>query len=297
MSGQRRPRALGAGRRLRACLAGLIVLAPLAAGPPPRGARGAERIAQGHDQAPVAALFRTHCLQCHDSDGRGGIGRELFGKVPDFTDTTWHASRTDRQLSRAILEGKGKSMPSLKGKLKPAEVTRLVSFLRGFQGGRQVVPEDEPADPPAAAVPKETPRNPYAAALFERSCRNCHGADGRGNALRQRMPTIPDFTSGVWQDRRKRAALEASILEGKGRQMPPFSGSLSRAEVRALVEYIRAFAPGRTDEADDPIDDFDARLRELQSEFDSLRREYRATVPPPRSDQAKRESPGMQPIP
>ncbi len=284
------PRAEGP---LRACVAAFILLVPLSVDSPAPGARGAERSSAVHPvdsdrlRASGVALFRVHCLGCHDADGRGGIGRESFQRVPDFTDSAWHASRTDRQLTRAILKGKGKSMPALKDKLNPAEVKRLVAFVRGFRGGRQVVPdEDEKVDPRAASDTPATAGGPFAAAFFERSCQRCHGADGKGEMIRTRMPSIPDFTSRVWQERRSRAELAASIIEGKGRQMPSFGDALSRAQARALAEYVRAFSPHLTAPADEPADDFDVRLLELRQEFEVLRREYRALSPLPRQRQA-----------
>jgi mono/diheme cytochrome c family protein len=256
-------------------------------------ARGAERVspAQVPRVTATAALFRKHCLGCHDSDGRGEAGRALFKSIPDFTDERWQAARTDQQIGRAILEGQGKSMPSMKVKLSPAEAGRLVTLVRGFRGGRQVIAEEgadpSPADAPAAAAPATRP-NPVpaarpepapdrlAAAVFQRTCRNCHGADGKGDALRPQMPAIPDFTSPSWQAGRSRAELTASILEGRGRQMPAFGGSLSPAQSRALAEYVLTFGPRRAAPAASSAEGFDAQFSKLRREFESLQREYRA---------------------
>ena len=48
-----------------------------------------------------ASLFRTSCLKCHDSDGRGEIGRAAFRSIPDFTDPRWQSTMTDHQLELA----------------------------------------------------------------------------------------------------------------------------------------------------------------------------------------------------
>src|SRR5205085_6467744 len=65
--------------------------------------------------ATVIQVYRASCLQCHDVDGRGEAVRDTLPRVPDFTEPKWQAGRTDTQLSRSILEGKGKSMPRMKG--------------------------------------------------------------------------------------------------------------------------------------------------------------------------------------
>ena len=214
-------------------------------------------------------------------------------------------------------------MPKQKDRLGPAEVERLVAFIREFQAGRQVVPdEQEAADPPTTAAspaaqevpdpppsrsareasdpavtpvarPDPSPRpNPQAdamrsaAVLFQRTCRACHGSDGKGAALRAFLPELPDFTSPAWQKRRSPAQLTASILEGKGRQMPSFRESLSVEQARALAAFVGAFGPHRTDRAAVTADGFQERFSRLQQEFEQLRQAYRALSPQPHMSQA-----------
>src|SRR6266446_1851772 len=83
-------------------------------------------------------VFRAVCLKCHDNDGRGEVGRELFPKVPDFTDLKWQASRSDATLVHSILEGKGKTMRPMKDKLGTVDARQMVAFIRAFRGGKQV---------------------------------------------------------------------------------------------------------------------------------------------------------------
>ena len=106
--------------------------------------------------APSSAaiqVYRASCLECHDSDGRGEVGRDASPTIPNFTDAKWQASRGDAELSHSILEGKGKSMPKMKNKLGSVQANQMVAFVRAFQGGKQVV-EDEPDEP----SPPEQPR-------------------------------------------------------------------------------------------------------------------------------------------
>jgi mono/diheme cytochrome c family protein len=245
--------------------------------------------------ASAASLFRTHCLDCHAANGRG---ESLFPSIPDFTDARWQASHTDQQLRRSILEGKGKSMPAMKGKLSADDVTTLLVLIREFRGGRQLISEDEEtneppsvsAGPTPAVARPSGPRAPdppataarTAAPLFQRSCRVCHGPDGRGDLRRTAMPEIPDFSNRTWQERHGRAELTASILEGRGAHMPGFGDTLSAQQVRELVDFVRAFGPAAAPSADSPAGDFDIKLSQLQAEFEALRREYRSISPRPR---------------
>jgi hypothetical protein len=52
--------------------------------------------------------------------------------------------------------------------------------------------------------------------LFRQQCVKCHGADGRGSAVRSALPEVPDFTHASWQERRSDAQLLAGILDGRG---------------------------------------------------------------------------------
>jgi mono/diheme cytochrome c family protein len=83
-------------------------------------------------------IFRSYCLACHNVDGKGGIVRQSFPDIPDFTSPQWHKTRPDAALAQAILLG-GKFMPPMKDKLSQGDAERMVKFVRGFQGGKQVV--------------------------------------------------------------------------------------------------------------------------------------------------------------
>jgi mono/diheme cytochrome c family protein len=252
------------------------------------------------DRPRSIELYRTHCLECHEEDGRGESSRELMRKIPDFTRHDWHREHDDASLHQSIQDGKG-MMPPKKDKLSPTDVVRLVSLIREFRGGEQVIPVEpegreepskdtqpqtsaKPAEPGAGATgpaSRSTSESKVAApseairGLFQRSCAKCHGADGRGNDLRVQFPRIPNFTSSNWQKGRIDAQLTASILEGKGTAMPAFGGKLGEAQVRELVTYLRSFAPAES-RSISGTSDFYRRYLELRKEMDDLERQYRA---------------------
>lgn len=250
-------------------------------------------------QSTVVAIYRQHCLECHDRDGTGATGRDVFPKVPDFSDAKWHASRTDADFSRAILHGKGKSMPRMKDKLGSVDVTLVVRLVRGFRDGKQVVEADEedaaeaagPADSTPVAstlvtrpaivestpAAKPDPRRGEAGQLFKRLCIMCHGAEGRGERVRESMAAIPDFTQPDWQIRRRDSQLAVSILDGKGTEMPAFRGKLTSAQSRELVALVRALGPaGAAARPAGTDDDFQAQFRALQQKVEDLGRQVRA---------------------
>jgi mono/diheme cytochrome c family protein len=295
------------------------IVAPLAAGPgepadpqgrgvsPGSASQAPERPSSSFSPATIAQ-FRANCIDCHDLDGRGEGGREVVKGVPDFTDLRWQGSRADEDLRGSILEGKGRSMPAMRAKIKPDDASRLVSLVRGFGGGRLVIPDQseenptpsQPVRPPTDKVPSpkalpsreasasrknpEAIRREAAKAAFRLSCRKCHGDDGKGDPLRAALPSIPDFTNRQWQQNTSKAQLTASILEGKSTHMPAFRSKLGNAQVDELVAYIRAFVPSQRESIGHQPEDFERRLAELQKEFDELRRVYRELSPPPRRD-------------
>jgi mono/diheme cytochrome c family protein len=269
---------------------------------PMRGLSRATQSKPASDAGPATAIqvFRISCLECHDDDGRGEIGRDLFPQIPDFTSSRWQASRTDAALSRSILDGNGKSMPRMRNKLGSVDVMQIVAFVRAFRGGKQVV-SDEPDVPGAPAAREQpdgaagetgpalpSPSTPNHLSiregnrLFQRLCVKCHGADGRGAQMRETEPAIPDFTRPAWQKVRRDPQLAVSVLDGKGNGMPPFRGKLGPTHVRDLVAYIRALGPAVPRSVGNDDDDFEARFKQLEDELENHRRQFQNLSPVPR---------------
>jgi mono/diheme cytochrome c family protein/uncharacterized membrane protein len=159
-----------------------------------------------------------------------------------------------------LYQGRARSklMPARRSAIDP-RVLALVVLMS--LGGRQLVappaafaqadssrPKQHPAPGPSAPAAEGTPA---ARDLFRQRCVRCHGADGTGSRVRRRQPEIPDFTDPAWQARRSDAQLLASILDGKGEEMPPWRGKISEEQARSLVAYVRAFAPTPAEPAED----------------------------------------------
>jgi uncharacterized membrane protein/mono/diheme cytochrome c family protein len=97
--------------------------------------------------------------------------------------------------------------------------------------------------PAARQLAPSAAGTPAVRVLFRQHCVKCHGTDGTGSPARDRLPQIPDFTAASWQARRNEAQLLASILDGKGTEMPPARDKISEEQARGLMAFVRAFAP------------------------------------------------------
>jgi hypothetical protein len=97
----------------------------------------------------VTGLFNRYCIRCHGVDGRGVW--DIPG-IPNFTNTTWQASRTDPQLVRIILEGRGAIMPSFRGMLSLEEAWAIARHLRTFVPGSETSRPDT-SKPGSQAAP------------------------------------------------------------------------------------------------------------------------------------------------
>jgi cytochrome c553 len=87
----------------------------------------------------VAGLYNRYCIRCHGVDGRGVW--DIPG-VPDLTNGGWQASRTDAQLARRIVEGRGAVMPPFRGTLSLDEAWAMSRYLRTFVPGTEISPPD-----------------------------------------------------------------------------------------------------------------------------------------------------------
>jgi len=80
----------------------------------------------------AAAIYTAKCAKCHGADGKG-VDKYKKQGMEDMTTAKWQAANTNAKITAAINNGKGDFMPAWKGKLKPAEVTALVKYIRGLK--------------------------------------------------------------------------------------------------------------------------------------------------------------------
>jgi hypothetical protein len=87
------------------------------------------------EQVVIMNLYNRYCVRCHGVDGRGVS--DIPG-VPDFSDARWQSSRTDAELARLIMQGRGPVMPAFRGSLARDEAWVMARHLRSFVPGSEV---------------------------------------------------------------------------------------------------------------------------------------------------------------
>jgi mono/diheme cytochrome c family protein len=71
--------------------------------------------------------------------------------IPDFTNLRWQMSRSDDQIARIIIEGRGAVMPTFRGTLTLEEAWAMARYLR------TLVPGTEASRPDGGSKEKTTP--------------------------------------------------------------------------------------------------------------------------------------------
>jgi mono/diheme cytochrome c family protein len=105
----------------------------------------------------VMGLYNRYCIRCHGVDGRGVWD---IPDVPDFTNARWQACRSDAQLARAIMEGRGAVMPPFRGTVTLEEGWAMARYLRTFVPGTEMSkPDVSQPDKPAGKSSDRPPTN------------------------------------------------------------------------------------------------------------------------------------------
>jgi len=208
--------------------------------------------ASGRERGEFSIKQGMPCLSLLD---KNGTCRMRLSMCPDGSPAIalFDADGRDRGLFRVSMEGE----PGLVRDAQPAAGPVMI--------------EEDPDQEPAAAAPIEPVRpSREAIGLFSEHCASCHGADGSGADGRAEMPRLPDFRRAAWQSSRPDATLLASIINGRGTEMPPFQGEVTDAQARELVAVVRAFGPEPRAVTGGSTGDFTSRFQALEREFEEL---------------------------
>jgi hypothetical protein len=100
------------------------------------------------ERVAIASRYNRYCIRCHGVDGRGVW--DMPG-VPDFTNLRWQMSRSDDQIARIIIEGRGAVMPTFRGTLTLEEAWAMARYLR------TLVPGTEASRPDVGPKERTTP--------------------------------------------------------------------------------------------------------------------------------------------
>ncbi|MCA9193478.1 MAG: cytochrome c [Planctomycetales bacterium] len=74
-------------------------------------------------------IYNLHCVRCH-----GVVGRGVWDipDVPNFANARWQSTRTDNDLVRLTLNGRGACMPAFKGTITIDEAYAIARYIRTF---------------------------------------------------------------------------------------------------------------------------------------------------------------------
>lgn len=103
----------------------------------------------------VVAMYNRYCVRCHGVDGKGVWD---IPDVPDFTNQRWQQCRSDEQIVRLTIEGRGACMPAFRGTLSIEETWAMARYLRTFG----VTPKSSlksSLESPPKSPPKDSPEN------------------------------------------------------------------------------------------------------------------------------------------
>lgn len=176
------------------------------------------------------------CLGCHMLGGEGGrIGPDL---------TTVRMRRSAAYIAAMVTDPQatvpGASMP----RVMMLESTRsLVIRYLASRAGAASGPAPSTSLPAAAAGPDAAD----GAALYARWCAACHGATGKGDGPNAaNLPVRPAVHADAKaMAQRPDDSLFDTIAGGgaimnRSPRMPPFGGTLSPSDIRAVVSHIRS---------------------------------------------------------
>ena len=193
--------------------------------------------------AKAQALLRDRlpCLGCHQSGDAGGR------IAPDLSTVGQRRSRD--YIARMIRDPQGTVPGTIMPKTPmPVEQLELITTflaqtgMTGSAGRRPVSERGEETEP--APLDTRLSRDPVT--LYARNCAPCHGARGAGDGPNARyLPRRPsahanrNAMSQRPDDTLFDAIAAGGYILGKSNRMPAFGQTLSNAEMRGLVRYIR----------------------------------------------------------
>jgi cytochrome c oxidase cbb3-type subunit 3 len=179
-----------------------------------------------------AAVFRSHCSQCHGSGAAGAVG------YPNLLDDDWLWGGTIEEIAFTVTHGvrneqspdtRWSQMPAFGEVLTPEEIAQVVQYVRQMSG------QEHDA---ALATPGQE--------VFLNNCAACHMDDGAGDPT-QGAPALND---AIWLYGGDVDALTATVTNARFGVMPAWSRDyrpaqgLTQAEINAVAAYVHQLGGG-----------------------------------------------------
>jgi cytochrome c oxidase cbb3-type subunit 3 len=179
-----------------------------------------------------AAVFRSHCSQCHGSGAAGAVG------YPNLLDDDWLWGGTIEEIAFTVTHGirneqspdtRWSQMPAFGEVLTPEEIGQVVQYVRQMSGQEH--------DAALAAPGQE---------VYLNNCAACHMDDGAGDPF-QGAPALND---AIWLYGGDVDALTATVTNTRFGVMPAWSKDyrpaqgLTLAEINAVAAYVHQLGGG-----------------------------------------------------
>jgi mono/diheme cytochrome c family protein len=208
------------------------------------------------------AVYAKQCTACHGPQGRGDgpAAYLLYPKPRNFVDawyrivSTWEGTPTDEDLFRTISRGMpGSAMPSW-AHLPEATRWALVHYVKLFAKEPLQIASPTLDNPRAGVVqvPPEPASSPElearAATLFAASCAPCHGAEAKGDGVKEQrdsdgFPIRPrDLTLGVYKGSPEPEHVYRRIVAGMPGTPMPATTYLHGDDAWSLVQLLRSLS-------------------------------------------------------
>lgn len=178
-----------------------------------------------------AAVFKTWCAQCHQTNGAGAVG------YPNLQDDDWLWGGSTEEIHETLLYGIRNE------EYDDARYSEMPAF------GRDELLEDEQIDQVVNFVMSLTPNdfppeNPEmveaGAVVYEENCAACHMEDGTGD----RSQGAPNLADAIWLYGGDFASLQDTVHNSRFGVMPGWQNRLSEAQIRAVSVYVHQLGGG-----------------------------------------------------
>lgn len=182
-----------------------------------------------------AVIYHNYCSVCHGDKGDGKSRAQNSLKPPPLDFTTTQAAQIPRaRMIDAVTNGRiGTAMTGWKTQISQKEIEAVVDYVRN-----SFMPASSAAD------------SSRGRSIYSKSCSVCHGerGDGRSRAQGSLIPSPRDFTARSARTELSLARMITSVSYGRpDTAMPGFVTQLSKEDIRAVVDYIRAGFMADTD--------------------------------------------------
>ncbi len=175
------------------------------------------------------AVFNTWCVQCH---GRGAGGVQASG-YPSLLDDDWlwggdieaiHYTISHGIRNEEDLDARYSEMPAYGDIFEAEEIDQVVNYVMTLSGGTPI--DGSLVD--AGSV------------LFADNCAACHGEEGLGD------PELgaPNLADAIWLYGGDYDTLAETVTYSRYGVMPPWTGRLTEAQIRAVSVYVHQLGGG-----------------------------------------------------